>query len=165
MSDKTEYDFTVALELPRLIERMHRRYLDLLSSTLATAGASDISPAQYMILLYLQAGEISVRELTERGYYLGSNTSYNLKQLVDGGYVERLAALRDKRAARLKLSDKGIQLVSLMRDREKQILAPLFEELGGAESCEVSYKFLRSLEALWATSLRAETADMLHFIE
>lgn len=159
-------DFTVALELARLVERMHRRYLDLLEAALATAGAADISPAQFVMLTHLPADtEVSVRELTERGYYLGSNASYNLKQLVDKGYIDRTAALRDKRAARLKLTEKAVQLVVLMRDRDKHIIEPLLLESGGPEAAEVTYKFLRQLESRWGSALRAEHADVLHFIE
>lgn len=165
MIEKTEVDFTVLLELPRLIERMQRRYLDLLAAALPAAGGPDISPAQFLMLLYLQNGEVSVRELTERGYYLGSNTSYNLKHLVDGGYVDRSAALRDKRSARLKLSDKGAALIAAMREREREFFRPLLSETGGAEAVEGSYKFLRALEARISESLRLETADLLEFIE
>jgi DNA-binding MarR family transcriptional regulator len=159
-------DFTVALELARLVDRMQRRYLDWLEAALATAGAADISPAQFLMLTHLPADiEVSVRELTERGYYLGSNASYNLKQLADKGYIDRSSALRDKRAARLKLTEKATHLLAAMRERDKQITEPLLLERGGPESVEVTYKFLRQLESRWGAALRAEHADVLHFIE
>jgi DNA-binding MarR family transcriptional regulator len=162
-------DLTVALELPRLIERMHRRYLDALSAALGNMGAEDISPQQLLMLVHIASSgvdtEISVRELIERGYYQGSNTSYNLKQLVDRGYVDRQLALRDKRSARLKLTDKAQAVLTLLRARDTQIAGPLLEEQGGPEACETTYKFLRQLESRWAAAVRAEHADVLHFIE
>ena len=86
---------------------MHRRFLDVLRIELSRQGVNDISPVQAMMLANIGDEEISVRDLIERGYYLGSNASYNLKNLVDGGYVDRQASERDRRAARLKLSPKG----------------------------------------------------------
>src|ERR1700749_4304855 len=97
----------IVQELPRLIERMHRRFLDVVRVELGRLGIEDISPVQAMMLDNIGDEEISVRGLIERGYYLGSNASYNLKQLVDGGYVERRASSRDRRAAQLKVSPKG----------------------------------------------------------
>src|SRR5262245_21032049 len=90
-------------DMPVLIERMHRRFLDVIRIEMAKQGVADISPVQMMMLCTIGDQELSVRDLIERGYYLGSNASYNLKQLVAQGYIERQASLHDKRAARLKL--------------------------------------------------------------
>src|ERR1700691_5482985 len=95
-----------AQELPRLIERMHRRFLDVVRIELGHRGINDISPVQAMMLASVGDEEISVRDLIERGYYLGSNASYNLKNLVDGGYIDRQTSARDRRSARLKVSAK-----------------------------------------------------------
>lgn len=172
MSDKTtdamnrpETDMTIGLELPRLIERMHRLYLDVIAPALVRNGADDISPVQYMMMLHIGIGEISVRELVERGHYLGSNASYNLKQLTDRGYVERSASLRDKRSARVKLSQKGVDLLTSMRDVDRNLSTTLYDEAGGAEALEVTYKALRALEMRWRNALHAESADMLQFME
>lgn len=94
-------------ELPRQIERMHRRFLDVVRLELGRAGVRDISPVQVMMLGNIGGEDISVRDLIERGYYLGSNASYNLKNLVDGGYVDRIASTRDRRSAHLKITPKG----------------------------------------------------------
>src|ERR1700744_1184255 len=101
----------VTQDLPRLIERMHRRFLDVVRIELSRQGVNDISPVQAMMLANIGDEEISVRDLIERGYYLGSNASYNLKNLVDGGYVERQTSARDRRSARLKLSQKGREIL------------------------------------------------------
>lgn len=164
-ANKPETDMTIGLELPRLIERMHRRYLDVIGPALVRNGADDISPVQYMMLLHISNAEISVRELVERGHYIGSNASYNLKQLVERGYVERTASLRDKRSARVKLSEKALTLVVAMRELDRTLTASLYEETGGAEALEVTYKSLRQLESRWRDALHAETADILQFIE
>jgi hypothetical protein len=71
------------LDLARVIERVSRRFLDYLRLELTRLGVDDISPSQVMVLLTIGTGEIAVRDLLDRGYYLGSNASYNLKQLVE----------------------------------------------------------------------------------
>ena len=85
------------LELPCLIDRLHRRYLDVLRSELTRRHITDISASQVMMLVTIGDDEISVRHLIERGYYLGSNSSYNLKHLVAAGYVARTPLPRDRR--------------------------------------------------------------------
>jgi DNA-binding MarR family transcriptional regulator len=173
MSEKTQpekhgtehTENAVALELPRLIERMHRHYLDVLGPALTRFGADDISPVQFMMLLHLTGGEISVRELIERGHYLGSNATYNLKQLTECGYIERLPSPRDKRAARLKLTERGAALVTHMREQDRAIIAPLYEQESMAALFESTYKALRQLENRWSEILRTESATMLDFME
>ncbi len=142
-------------ELPRLIERMHRRFLDVLRQELGRLGIEDVSPVQVMMLYNIGSSEISVRDLVERGYYLGSNASYNLKGLVDNLYVERKAALRDKRAARLKLSAKGLKLLEQLRAFEEQLLEPLLRDKSAMTDFETSVKTLRRLERRWS--------DAVHF--
>lgn len=97
-----------ALELPRLLERLHRRYLDMLQVALQEIGLLDISPVQAMLLLDLDASEIGVQELVHRGYYQPSHLLYNVKKLVSGGYVAQSRLHRDRRAVRLKLTDEGM---------------------------------------------------------
>lgn len=142
------------LDLPRLIERMHRRYLDVVRLEMARIDVHDISPVQVMMLANIGLEEISVRDLIERGYYLGSNASYNLKQLVDGGYVSRQAAARDKRLARLKLSDKGRQVLEQLHKLDSGLADPMLR--GGTEMAEFdsAYRLLRKLERRWTDAIR-----------
>jgi DNA-binding MarR family transcriptional regulator len=142
------------LDLPRLVERMHRRYLDVVRLEMSRIDVHDISPVQVMMLANIGLDEISVRDLIERGYYLGSNASYNLKQLVDCGYVQRQAAARDKRLARLKLSDKGRGVLEHLRKLDANLAEPMLR--GGIETTEfdATYKLLRKLERRWTDAIR-----------
>src|ERR1700735_2641714 len=115
----------VLQDLPRLIERMHLRVLDVVRLELTRQGINDISPVQVMMLANIGEEEISVRDLIERGYYLGSNASYNLKHLVEGGYVDRQASERDRRAARLKLSIKGRAILDALTKLNIHMAEPL----------------------------------------
>jgi len=141
----------IAQDLPRLIERMHRRFLDVVRLELGHIGIEDISPVQAMMLDNIGDEEISVRGLIERGYYLGSNASYNLKQLVDGGYVERRASSRDRRAAQLKVSPKGKQILEALAKLNTTMAEPLMHE---AADIEAAWRALRKLERRWSDSVR-----------
>lgn len=140
------------LEIARLIERSQRRFLDLLRVELARLGAEDISPSQVMLLFTIGDDELSVRELLERGHYLGSNASYNLKQLVDADYVHRTASQRDRRSARLRLTEKArglCEAVRALHDTRQDVNEP-----NDANELGIAYGVLRRLERLWSGSLR-----------
>ncbi|MEC8275329.1 MAG: winged helix DNA-binding protein, partial [Pseudomonadota bacterium] len=59
---------------------------------------------------------LTVGELTLRGCYHGSNVSYNLKKLVDFGYVSHRRSAHDRRSYRVKLTDKGGKIRKLLDD-------------------------------------------------
>ena len=99
---KTEFSHSIAL-----LERLHQKLHDLVNLTLEQAGISDITPVQGLLLYNLGENEIMVGELKSRGFYLGSNVSYNLKKLVKLGYVQQQQAPHDKRSTRVSLSVKG----------------------------------------------------------
>lgn len=146
-------------ELTRLIERMHRRFLDVVRVELSRIGIDDISPVQVLMLLNIGGDEISVRDLVERGYYLGSNASYNLKHLVDAGYVDRSPSQRDRRSARLRLSEKGQRLWAELRRLGSAHAAGLVRDPGDADELEIAYRTLRRLERAWTDVMRHNAAD------
>jgi DNA-binding MarR family transcriptional regulator len=93
-----------------MIERLHRQFLDVLHSELDRLGIHDINNSQALILFNIGSDELTVGELTARGYYLGTNVTYNLKKLVESGYVRQERSQRDRRSVRVRLSDKGREL-------------------------------------------------------
>ena len=97
-------------ETIQLIERLHRYFLDVVKVELDRRGIQDINNVQAMILYNIGDDEMTVGELTLRGYYLGSNVSYNLKKMVEMEYVLQERSPHDKRSIRIKLSDKGLKL-------------------------------------------------------
>ena len=101
-------------EAIQLIERLHRHFLDVLKVELDRKGIQDINNVQSMILYNIGEDELTVGELTIRGYYLGSNVSYNVKKMVENGYLIQERSVHDKRSIRVKLSDKGIELRDLI---------------------------------------------------
>jgi DNA-binding MarR family transcriptional regulator len=140
---------------------MHRRYLDVVRIELAQHAFFDISPVQAVMLGTIGGAsgneEISVRDLIERGYYLGSNASYNLKNLVDGGYVDRRTSVRDKRSAQLKLSAKGLVILDILTKLNLRMAESLIKNEG--REIEVTHQTLRHFERRWTEAIRSESPD------
>lgn len=93
-----------------LIERLHRLFLEVVRCELDNLGVDDINNVQALVLYNLGEEKISIGELTMRGCYLGSNVSYNLKKMVQNGYIEQTNAKHDKRSYIIRLSPKGLAL-------------------------------------------------------
>jgi DNA-binding MarR family transcriptional regulator len=92
------------------VERLHRRFLDVVKAELDALGIEDINNVQTLILYNIGEGQLTVGELTARGYYLGSNVSYNIKKLVDCEYILQERSEHDKRSVKVRLSQKGTDL-------------------------------------------------------
>lgn len=138
--------------LPRLIERMHRRYLDVLRFELTRLGIDDLNPVQMMQLLNIDE-EVSVQELVDRGHYVGSSAFYNIKKLVQTGYIEQSRAPSDRRAVRVRLTKKAQALCVRLREQQ-DALAASFAKLDDRTDLEGAYKSLRNLERSWDDYLR-----------
>jgi len=146
-------------DMARLIERLHRRFLDVVRIELARLGVEDISPVQALMMMTIGPDELSVRDLIERGYYLGSNASYNLKHLVENGYVDRAQSQRDRRSARLKLSPRGAELCAELRRLEAQHIDSLIRGDDDAADLDSTYRILRRLERTWTDAIRYDGLD------
>src|SRR5581483_11040553 len=75
------------LDLIALVERLHRQFLEVVKLELDTNAVHDINNVQAMILYNIGDLEMTVGELTLRGCYLGSNVSYNVKKMLENGYI------------------------------------------------------------------------------
>jgi DNA-binding MarR family transcriptional regulator len=138
-----------------LVERLHRQLLDVVKDDLDRAGHDDLTPVQALLIFNIGDAEWSAGELKSRGFYLGSNVSYNLKKLHELGYVESGKSLHDKRQIRLRLTPAGGDLrkqLDIMFQRHAATLSPV----GGVESPDLvaSNKTLTRLERFWADQIR-----------
>ncbi|MEO0358703.1 MAG: winged helix DNA-binding protein, partial [Pseudomonadota bacterium] len=70
-------------------------------------GVLEINAVQALLLFNIGDHEVTAGELKSRGYYQGSNVSYNLKKLVDMGYMHHQRCEIDRRSVRVKLTEKG----------------------------------------------------------
>ncbi|MCG8493929.1 MAG: winged helix DNA-binding protein [Sneathiellales bacterium] len=144
-------------ELTRLIERLHRRFLDVLRTELNLMDITDINAVQALLLANIGDEEINVRELMSRGYYQGSNASYNLKKLVEMGYLIQEKSERDRRATMIKLSEKGLDLVAKLSETEvKQ--AEMLGRANPSPDLESTRKSLRQIERIWTDYIHYGTS-------
>ena len=95
------------LESLTLIERLHRRLLDVIKDEFERNGEQEVNAVQALLLFNIGDSELTAGELKTRGYYQGSNVSYNLKKLVDQGYVSHERSSADKRSVRISLTERG----------------------------------------------------------
>ena len=145
------------LQITRMIERLHRRHLDMLRYELDRLNVNGISAAQALMLTKMRGQSISVRDLVERGYYLGSNASYNIKQLVNSGLVAQERSSHDRRSLRVTLTDKGEELCRQIAEAEKKHADALAMDAGDTAEFEAACQLLRRLETSWSDYLRYDT--------
>lgn len=135
------------LEVVSLIERSHRRYLEVVKSELDALKVYDINNVQALVLYNLGEDQISIGELITKGCYLGSNVSYNLKKMLENGYVEQIVPKHDKRSCVVKLSSKGMALYKKLDAIFDRHIVSLKEQ--GVDDMPELIQALRKLEQFW----------------
>jgi len=141
-----------------LIERLHRHFLEVVKVDLDSRGIQDINNVQALILYNLGQDEMTVGELTARGYYLGSNVSYNVKKMFEANYLMQERSPHDRRSVRVKLSEKGLELHKhLCGFFEKQISMLDEAGLGNDEILKTSDS-LRKFERFWTSIINYNRA-------
>lgn len=139
------------LSLVLLIERLHRRFLDVIKTEIDRLGIEDINNVQMLILYNIGNEILTVGELTNRGYYLGSNVSYNIKKLVDNEYLVQERSSHDKRSVKVKLSEKGLALCTKIDELYQRNIDGL-QRMGMDEAkVEDLNKHLRQVESYWSS--------------
>ncbi|MEJ0010048.1 MAG: winged helix DNA-binding protein [Alphaproteobacteria bacterium] len=139
----------VYLETILLIERLHRRFLDVVKSELDRLKIEDINNVQTLILYNISDDTLTVGELTNRGYYLGTNVSYNVKHLVGNGYLLQEKAPHDKRSTRVRLSEKGAALVKQMEALIERNIAELTKRDPELKQLTEANRVMHQLERFW----------------
>ena len=137
------------IDVISLVERLHRHFLEVVKLELEGLGIHDINNVQGMMLFNIGDAEMTVGELTLRGCYLGSNVSYNVKKMVENGYLVQQRSLHDRRSVHVRLTDKGGKLrdrLSVMHQRHADMLP---QALVSAEDLLAAAVTLRRLERFW----------------
>ncbi len=140
-------------EVISLIERLHRHFLEVVKTELDRLASEDINNVQALILYNIGKEEVTVGELTNRGYYLGSNVSYNVKKMVEHGYLEHERSAHDRRSIRVKLSDKGLALYASMNEMFDHHITAIGEGSIGENDLTAANTTLRSLEQFWTAMM------------
>ena len=138
------------LDALNLIERLHRRLLEVIKDDFERHGEPEVNPVQALLLYNIADSELTAGELKSRGHYQGSNVSYNLKKLVEAGYVNHERSASDRRSVRVRLTPKGQAIrnrVDALYDRQMKAV----EQVRGLNADELDRinKSLTRLERYW----------------
>jgi DNA-binding MarR family transcriptional regulator len=138
-----------------VVERLHRQLLDVVKDDLDRSGHEDLTPVQALLIFNIGAEEWSAGELRTKGFYLGSNVSYNLKKLHDLKYVESKKSNFDKRQIKLRLTATGLSVrekLDSMFTRHANTIGPV----GGVDTVqlETASKMLTRLERFWHDQIK-----------
>jgi DNA-binding MarR family transcriptional regulator len=139
------------LQTTRLIERLHRRFLDVIKAELDRLGVLDINNVQTLILFNINEDQLTVGELTARGYYLGSNVSYNVKKLVENEYLIQERSSHDRRMTRVRLSAKGLSLTDKINELYKRNATDIEGRIASPDQLKQLNQTLTSLERYWSS--------------
>lgn len=143
------------LESLALLERLHRLLLDVIKDEFERLGHLEINAVQALLLFNIGDNEVTAGELRSRGYYQGSNVSYNLKKLVEAGYMHHQRCENDRRSVRVRLTDKGQKVhdaVDALFQRHAQGMQ--LRGVLGADGLNGVNSILRRMERYWADQIR-----------
>jgi DNA-binding MarR family transcriptional regulator len=143
------------LETLSMVERLHRLLLDVVKDEFERLGIIDINSVQALLLFNIGENEVTAGELKTRGYYQGSNVSYNLKKLVEYGYMHHQKCDVDRRAVRVRLTDKGMQIRNIVAGLfQRHAAGILGREVLGNMRLEDINASLRRMERYWTDQIR-----------
>jgi DNA-binding MarR family transcriptional regulator len=143
------------LETLTMVERLHRRLLDVIKDEFDRRGRSDVNAVQALLLFNIGDKELTAGELRTRGYYLGSNVSYNVKKLVEMGYLHHARSRIDRRSVRISLTEKGQEVHSIVHGLyEKHAMT--VEQIGGivVDDFTRMNTSLARLERFWTDQIK-----------
>jgi DNA-binding MarR family transcriptional regulator len=143
------------LQALRLIERLHRLLLDVIKDEFDRLGGSDLNAVQALLLYNIGDSELTAGELKTRGYYLGSNVSYNLKKLVDMGFIHYKRSDTDRRSVRVSLTKKGQDACDVVHKLYQRQLGSIeaVGEISGEDMRTLNRALVR-LERFWSDQIR-----------
>ena len=137
------------------MERLHRFLLEVIKDEFERVGALEINAVQALLLFNIGDNEVTAGELKTRGYYQGSNVSYNLKKLVDMGYMHHQRCEIDRRSVRVRLTEKGRNVSTIVSELFARHAIGL-ESKGvlGPEGIEDITHSLKRVERYWSDQIR-----------
>ncbi|SES12289.1 MarR family winged helix-turn-helix transcriptional regulator [Rhizobium sp. NFR03] len=142
------------MESLHLVERLHRRLLDVIKDEFDRQGRSDVNAVQALLLFNIGNSELTAGELRSRGYYLGSNVSYNVKKLVDLGFINHQRSRIDRRSVRISLTEDGQGIAETVAKLYERHIGSI-HKVGGIGTDEFSQmnKLLQRLDRFWNDSI------------
>ncbi|MBB4266260.1 winged helix DNA-binding protein [Roseospira visakhapatnamensis] len=138
----------------QLIERLHRHFLDVLRAELRRVGREDINAVQALLLYNIGRDDVVIRDLRDRGYYHGSNVSYNIKKLGELGYLIQERSAHDRRATRLRLTENGHTVCAVVGDLQQALVSGLQRHKVSDQDLREASATLEYLERTWTDYIR-----------
>ncbi len=143
------------LEALSLVERLHRLLLDVIKDEFERVGVLEINAVQALLLFNIGDNEVTAGELKSRGYYQGSNVSYNLKKLVEAGYMHHQRCEIDRRSVRVKLTEQGRRIRNLVAELFARHADGLQQKgVLGADGIDDITRSLKRMERYWTDQIR-----------
>lgn len=143
------------LDTLALVERLHRLLLDVIKDEFERLGLLEVNAVQALLLFNVGEHEVTAGELKSRGYYQGSNVSYNLKKLVEMGYMHHQRSDVDRRSVRVSLTDKGRKVRDTVADLFRRHAEGMTDRgFIGLEMVGDVNAMLKRLERYWADQIR-----------
>lgn len=145
----------VYLESLALVERLHRRLLDVIKDEFDRRGRSDVNSVQALLLYNIGDNDVTASELRTRGYYLGSNVSYNVKKLVELGYLSHQRSRVDRRSVRIRLAPMGKEVHAIVASLYEKHVRTV-EQIGGIapKDFDTLNQALLRLDRFWTDQIR-----------
>ena len=138
-----------------LVERLHRLLLDVIKDEFERVGVLEINAVQALLIFNISDNEVTAGELKTRGYYQGSNVSYNLKKLVEMGYMHHQRCEIDRRAVRVRLTEKGRNIRDIVAELFARHADGLMDKgVIGMDGIEEINTSLRRVERYWTDQIR-----------
>ncbi|MFC3117556.1 MarR family winged helix-turn-helix transcriptional regulator [Jhaorihella thermophila] len=143
------------LDTLALVERLHRLLLDVIKDEFERLGILEINAVQALLLFNVGDNEVTAGELKSRGYYQGSNVSYNLKKMVDLGYMHHQRCEIDRRSVRVRLTQRGREIrdivAALFARHAEGLLSRGIIDMEGIEDMTAA---LKRVERYWTDQIR-----------
>ncbi|WP_120501946.1 MarR family winged helix-turn-helix transcriptional regulator [Roseovarius sp. EL26] len=155
LSEKQQGFVTGYLDTLALVERLHRLLLDVIKDEFERVNLLEVNAVQALLLFNIGDHEVTAGELKTRGYYQGSNVSYNLKKLVEMGYMHHQRCEMDRRSVRVRLTEKGRHIrdaVGHLFERHAEGLQA--KGVLGADGIDQITGSLRRVERYWMDQIR-----------
>lgn len=108
----------------------------------------DITPPQFDALLFLrEGGEMTMGELCQKMFLACSTATDLIDRMERNGLIERVRDSADRRVIRLRVLDKGYEIIENVMEARREYLASVLEQVDEGEQRELS-KALKKLHNL-----------------
>ncbi|MBL4613354.1 MAG: MarR family transcriptional regulator [Magnetovibrio sp.] len=117
-------------------------------------GVKELNAVQALLLSNIGQEDIAIRDLVERGYYQGSNVSYNIKKLTDMGYLEQERSQHDRRSVTVRLTPKALDVVERVQQLEAANADAVVASGLNTNDLTQAAQTLTTIEKTWADYIR-----------